>query len=160
MMIQSSTAAKLCQVTKQRFHQLAKLLKLREQGVRRGRRGQPERCWSLAQVSGMILLPQLVRLGVGEEAAARFCRSFASSSDESLEHTILHGRRWVVVAGSGIVPDVVAREQAEQALLKWTKQLAELGVTPVIVDVGTGFRELLAAVRAETTERTSATVAV
>ena len=149
MMIQSSVASRLCQVSKQRFHQLARLLKLREQGMRRGHRGQPERYWSLSQVAAMCMLPQLCRLGVHEDAAAGWCQKFAAGSDEGWEHALLTGRRWALICGSGIAPEVLPRESAEMALLKRAEQLAELGITPVIVDIGTSYLEMLAVVRAE-----------
>ena len=149
MMIGSGLAARLCQVSPRRFGQLAKLLKLREQGVRRHRVGKPERCWSLSQIAGMLMLPQLCRLGVHEEAAANFCRKFAAGTDEGWEHKIQTGRRWCLIAGSGIAPEVLPRESAERAVLKRAEQLAELGITPVIVDIGTSYLEMLAVVRAE-----------
>jgi hypothetical protein len=149
-MIGSKLAAKLCGVSRNRFHQLARVLKLKELGVRRGGGvGVPERLWSLSQISAMLMLPQLVRLGVNEEAAAKFCRSFAAGSDEHWEHNILTGRRWVLIAGAGIAPDVMPRESAELAVMKRAEQLADLGITPAIIDIGCSFLELLAAVRAE-----------
>ena len=146
MMIPSSLAAKLCGVSRNRFHQLARLLKLKEQSVPRpsSRRCPPERCWSLSQISALLMLPQLCRLRVDEEVAANFCRKFAVGSDEGWEHSILTGRRWALIAGSGIGPDVLPRESARTSSHETDRTVGGFGHrAPASSTLAPRFLELL-----------------
>lgn len=148
MLIGSMTAAQLCGVSKQRFHQLAKMLRLKPLGKRAGGIGVPERLWSASQIAGMMMLPQLTRLGADEDESAQFCQRFAATSDELQEARITSGVRWVLIAGEAVCPDTLPRQAAEAVVLKRAEQLNRLRITPALLDVGTSYLELLEAARA------------
>jgi hypothetical protein len=148
MLIGSMTAAQLCGVSKQRFHQLAKLLRLRPVAKRKGGVGVPESQWSISQLSAMLALPQLVRCGADEDEAASFCKRFAATSDELQEARINDGICWVLIAGPNVCPDLLPRQAAEATVLKRAEQLNKLRIVPSIVDLGSCYLELLEAARA------------
>lgn len=147
-MITTTMAAGLLRVTPSWFGRTMRHFGLQSAG-RRFSGGQPEKCWTKTQVLGAMLTPVLIRNGASEQWADLFPKLLSDAyGDEQLEAAmILQGRKYVLVAGSNIIPQLLTIPEAEALLDENRATITALRIPTTLVDISEAFNDLMAAVR-------------
>lgn len=150
MWIDSSDAAKMCNLSVSYFHRMVR----RVLGVKPDRYSGPggaRHRWGARHVLALQLLGKLVsKFGADEALATELAKNIAGiHSDEQAEATIAGGRCYVVVSGANVVPMLHTRAEVEELDRDVGARLFTLGLQMKVLDVSELLGDIRGAAGAE-----------